>query len=148
MLASLIAAVASGEVFGAVRRARGAAIAYFLAGIFAFVGIGFLVGAGFVTAARRWGAIEAAAGFGLGFLLLSVLVLIVHTIMRRARSRSIAKQRGVDMGTIAGAAAVSLLPVLMRSKGGLGGIIAPVIAVAAYAIYRENQGRKPDGEPK
>jgi len=146
MLASLIAALASGEIFGAVRRARGAAIAYLLAMTFGIVGVGFLVGGGFVLASRRWGPVEAALGFGLGFIVLAGLVLIVHSILRRVRSRSISKQRGVEMGTIAGAAAVSLLPVLMRGKVGFGGIMGPLIAVAAYAIYRENQSRKPDGD--
>jgi len=148
MLGPLIAAVASGEFFGAIRRARGAALAYVFAGIFGITGVAFLVGAGFVIASRRWGTVEAAIGFGLSFLLIAVLVLAFHSLSRRWRANRVSKQRSVDVATIAGAAAVSLLPVLMRSKGGLGGIVGPLIAVAAYAIYRENKARKPDDDPE
>ncbi|HTV69465.1 MAG TPA: hypothetical protein VMF90_13100 [Rhizobiaceae bacterium] len=150
MFASLIAAVASGEIFGAIRRARGAAVAYALALLCGLTGIGFLIGAAFVAAARRWGTIEAAAGFGAGFLLLAILILVFHSLARRMRAERAAKQRSVDVATIAGAAAVSLLPLLMTSKkrGGIFTIVAPLIAVAAYAIYREHSPKKPDGADK
>jgi hypothetical protein len=35
-------------------------------------------------------------------------------------------------------AALAALPVLLRSKGGLGAILGPAAALVAYAIYREN----------
>lgn len=149
MLGSLIAAAASGEFFGAIRRARGAAVAYALALVFGLTGVGFLIGAAFVAASRRWGTIEAAAGFGAGFILLAILILAIHSFTRRMRADRVAKQRGVDVATIAGVAAVSLLPLLARSKkGGIFGLAAPLIAVAAYAIYREQSVKKPDGDGK
>jgi hypothetical protein len=44
-------------------------------------------------------------------------------------------------------AALALLPALAKSKGGLGAVIAPALAVVAYAIYRENtKPPKPDPE--
>jgi MFS family permease len=146
MLASLIAAVASGEIFGAVRRARGAAVAYLLALFFGLAGVTFLVVAAWIAAARRWGDIEAAAIFGVGFILLAIIVVVVHKLLKRTRERSLARQRGVDMATVAGAAAVSLLPLLLRGKSrlGIGTLVAPLVAVAAYAIWREHTtDRKP-----
>jgi hypothetical protein len=35
-------------------------------------------------------------------------------------------------------AALAVLPTLLRGKGGLGVILGPAVALAAYAIYREN----------
>jgi predicted PurR-regulated permease PerM len=35
-------------------------------------------------------------------------------------------------------AALAVLPALLKGRGGLGVILGPVVALAAYAIYREN----------
>jgi hypothetical protein len=146
MLASLLAAFASGETFQAVRRARRAAIVYALAGISILVALGFLVGAGYVAAADRYGTINAALGFAGGFFLLAVIILMVHRIASGMRARSIARKRSKELTTIGAAAALAVLPTLLRGKGGLATLLAPVFAVAAYAIYREN--RKPDPPDK
>jgi hypothetical protein len=140
MLASLIAAFASGEARNVVRRAKVTAIAYLLAAVLGLCGLGFLTGAAYIVAARRFGAVEAAVGFGIGFLLAAVIILAVRSLSARSRARR-ARRRGVDLATIAGVAAVSALPALLKSRAGL---IAPIVALAAYAIYRENR-KKPDG---
>src|SRR6187399_955176 len=111
MLASLIASFASGEVMNVVRRAKSAAIAYLLAAVFGLVGVGFLIGALFTWAARRFGTIEAEIGFGAAFLVIAILVLSIHAIASRSRARRTRRQ-GVDLATVAGVAAVSVLPVL------------------------------------
>jgi protein-S-isoprenylcysteine O-methyltransferase Ste14 len=139
MLASLIAAFASGEAMDAVRRAKVTAIAYLAAAVFGLCGLGFLIGAGYIVAARRFGTVEAAVGFGAGFLLIAIVILAVRSLAARSRARR-ARRRGADLATIAGVAAVSVLPALLKSRAG---IIAPIVALAAYAIYRENQ-KKPD----
>jgi ABC-type uncharacterized transport system permease subunit len=144
MLASLIASFASGEVMNVVRRAKSAAIAYLLASVFALVGIGFLIGALFTWAARRFGTIEAAIGFGVAFFLIAIVVLLVHSIASRSRARR-TRRRSVDLATVAGVAAVSVLPVLLKSRAGL---VAPLVALAAYAIYRENRKDKPGGDKR
>jgi hypothetical protein len=146
MLASLLAAFASGETFQVVRRLRWAVIAYALAGIALFVAFGFLVGAGYVAASNRYGTIDAALGFAGGFFLLAVIILVVHRIASGMRARSIARQRSKELTTIGAAAALAVLPTLLRGKGGLATLLAPALAVAAYAIYREN--RKPDPPEK
>jgi protein-S-isoprenylcysteine O-methyltransferase Ste14 len=139
MLASLIAAFASGEAMDAVRRAKVTAIAYLAAAVFGLCGAGFLIGAAYIVAARRFGTVEAAVGFGVCFLLIAIIILAVRSLAARSRARR-ARRRGADLATIAGVAAVSVLPALLKSRAG---IIAPIVALAAYAIYRENQ-KKPD----
>jgi uncharacterized membrane protein len=143
MLASLIAAFVSGEAMDVARRAKWTAIAYLLAAVFCLCGLGFLIGALYMVTARSFGSMGAAIGFGVVFLVLAGIVLAVKSIVisvRRKRSR-----RGIDLATIAGAGAVSALPILLRSKAG---IIGPLVALAAYAIYRENRKKTPDGLDK
>jgi protein-S-isoprenylcysteine O-methyltransferase Ste14 len=142
--ASLIAAFVSGEALVAVRRAKGNAIAYIFVAIFGMVGVGFLVGAGYIAAARRFGSLEAAIGFGVGFLLVALLIIIGRKIaLSRRRSRT--ERRKADMAAIIGAATVSALPLLLRSRAGL---VGPLVALGLYALYRENIRSKdePDEE--
>ena len=140
MLASLIAAFASGEAMKVVHRAKVTAIAYALAGLCGFCGLGFLIGAGYIAASRRYGSLEAAISFGVGFIVIALLILAIRAIAARSRARR-ARRRGIDLAAIAGVAAMSVLPTLLKSRAG---IIAPIVALAAYAIYRENLGKKPD----
>ncbi|AWC22115.1 MULTISPECIES: hypothetical protein [Aminobacter] len=145
MLASLIAGFATGETTLALRRTRRAAVAYLAAGLAALCGVGFLVGAAFVWAARRFGHIEAALGFGLGLLVLAGLILLIHKLAAGARARADRKRRRTDIAALGTTAAVALLPTLLRSKGGIGAVLGPVVALAAYAIYRENR-KSDDGD--
>lgn len=139
MLASLLAAFASGEASHAVRQMRRAAIAYLLVGIAVPVALGFLVAAAYVAAANRFGTINAALAFAGGFFLLAVLILVAYRIASRVRARSIARKRSSELTAIATAAALAALPTLLRGKGSLATFLAPAIAIAAYAIYRENR---------
>jgi len=59
------------------------------------------------------------------------------------RSRRRARRRQADMTAVGITAALALLPALAKSKGGLGAIVAPALAVVAYAIYRENAKPRP-----
>ncbi|WP_184875849.1 hypothetical protein [Mesorhizobium sangaii] len=138
MLASLIAGLASGETVAAMRRARTAAIVYGLAISVALCGLGFLVGAAYIWTASRYGSLAAALGFGAGFLLLAGLILLVFQISAGSRARRRAQQRNADMKAIGITAALAVLPALLKGKGGLGVILGPAVALAAYAIYREN----------
>ena len=138
MLASLISGLASGETVAAMRRARTAAIVYGLAAIAALCGLGFLVGAAYIWAATRYGSQAAALGFGAGFLVLAGLILLIYQISAGARARRRAQRRNADMKAIGITAALAVLPALLKGKGGLGVILGPAVALAAYAIYREN----------
>jgi len=150
MLNSLIAAFLSGEAVGAVRRVRSAALVYAFAGITILTGLAFLVGAAFVATARHFGTVEAAIAFGLAFIVLGLAAVGTHSLSGRSRKRQTAGRRSTDLTTIAGVAAMSLLPSLLRKpsllrgkaglggKAGLAGIIVPALAILAYGIYREN----------
>jgi len=143
MLGSLIATILSGEAADAVRRARSAAIAYAVAGLLGLVGIGFLVGAGFVAAAQRFGTIEAALAFGFAFLVVAGGIVAIHSLTRKRRRKEATSRRTADIATIAGVAAVSLLPTLLRGKSAIGTIVLGALGIVAYGIYRENR-RKDD----
>lgn len=142
LLASLLSGFASGETVAAIRRARTAAVVYALAALAAFCGLGFLVGAAYIWAAARYGSFAASLGFGVGFLVIAGLILLVHRLMSGARARRAARRRNADMKALGITAALAVLPTLLKGKGGLGVILGPAVALAAYAIYRENV--KPD----
>lgn len=144
MLASLIASLASGETVQAVRRARRAAIAYLLAGVACVCGVGFLIGALYIWLSQRYGSLQTAIGFGVGFIVLALLILLIHRLTAKSRARRVAERRKSDLTAMGVAAAIAALPTLARSRVGLGALLGPALAVAAYAIYRENTRPRPD----
>ncbi len=107
-------------------------------------GVGFLVGAAYVWVAGRYGPMAACLGFGVGFLVITGLLLLFHQLSAGARARRRARRRQADMKAVGITAALAVLPALLKGKGGLGTILGPAIALAAYAIYRENV--KPDAD--
>lgn len=142
MIGTLLAAVASVNAPRMARRARRAAIDYAVAGIAFLLGFGFLLGAAFIWAAGRWGAFEAALGFGFGFLALAAVILLVHRLVvaRHARRRA-EEEKAQQLRSVAAAAAVAAIPTLVRQAGLLGTVALPLAALAAYAIWRENRPR-------
>ncbi|RTM02628.1 MAG: hypothetical protein EKK31_19745 [Hyphomicrobiales bacterium] len=149
MLASLISALASGEAKAALQRARMTAVLYGLAAVLALCGVGFLIGAGYIWVAARFGPLAASLGFGIGFLVIAGLILVIHKLAASARARRRARARQADMTAMGIAAGLTLLPALLRSKAGLGAVVAPALAVVAYAIYRENaRPRPPNADPE
>ena len=144
MLASLIASLASGETVVAIRRARRAAIVYLLAGTAGVIGVGFLIGALYIWLSELYGRLETALGFGVDFIVLALLILLVHRLTAGSRAKRAAERRRSDLTAMGVAAALAALPGLMRSRAGLGTLLAPALAVVAYAIYRENSKPKPD----
>lgn len=147
MLASLIASIATGETLSALSRMRRAALVYGIAALAMFLGFLFLIGAAYLFAAERLGAVQAALWFGGGFVLAGVLVVAIQRGARRIQSRRAARRRSTDMKAYAGAAALALLPMLLKSKSGWTSLVAPVLAVAAYAIYKENGKAEVEDEP-
>ncbi|MBN9071472.1 MAG: hypothetical protein J0H34_07660 [Rhizobiales bacterium] len=143
LLTSLIGGVVSGEARLATRRAVRTAVFYLLAAVCVVMGVGFLIGAGYIEAARKFGARDAALGFGIGFLLLALLIYLIHLVAGRISARGARRRRTEEMKGVATAAAVALLPVLLRGKGALGLLAAPA-ALVAYAIYRENSRPRRD----
>ncbi|RWM02732.1 MAG: phage holin family protein [Mesorhizobium sp.] len=147
-LISLISAIASGEATAALQRARVTAILYGIAAILALCGIGFLVGAAYIWLAARYGPLATSLGLGIGFLVIAGLILVIHKVTTGMRARRRARRRKADMTAVGLTAALALLPALAKSKSGLSTIVAPAIALVAYAVYRENVKSKPqDPDP-
>lgn len=142
MLTSLIAGLVSGETIEAARRARRAAIVYVLAGIAALCGVGFLIGALYIWLADLYGRLATAIGFGIGFVVLAGLILLINRLTAAPRARRAVEKRKSDLTSAGVAATVALLPGILRSAG-VGSVVAPALAVIAYAIYRENRTRGP-----
>lgn len=138
MLATLLAGLASGETAAAIRRAKLGAVVYTLAAVFFVVGAGFFIGAAYMWAAVRYGPIETALGFGVAFVVVAGLIVLMFKLSADSRSRRRARRRKADLAAVGATTALALLPTLLRGKVGLGAIIGPAIALAAYAIYREN----------
>ena len=108
MLSSLLASIASGEASYALRRARLAALAYGLAAIFLACGAGFLIGAAYIHFAAIYGSLNAALGFGIGFIVLALLVLLVFKLGTGRRIRRQAALRQSELSAIAAASCVAL----------------------------------------
>lgn len=143
MLASIIRSLASGELSDVFGRMRRAAFVYVLAAAAVLCGLGFLLGAGFMLAERRFGPIAAATGFGVGFIVLALLVLAIHAgVEARARARRRKKARAAELSGILGAAAMAALPSLLRSRLGVLEALAPFAAILAYEVYKENRPRR------
>ncbi|WP_367717365.1 hypothetical protein AB2N04_04590 [Nitratireductor sp. GISD-1A_MAKvit] len=128
------------------RRLKFASAFCALAAGLALFGFGFLVLAGYIAASQRWGAVEAALGFGVAFSAMGAVVLLGLSVWRRIQLRRARRRRASDAGMLAGTAALTLLPALISRTGGLGALALPVLAVAGYAIYRENAGTGEDAE--
>jgi MFS family permease len=152
MLGSVIAALFSGEASRMVGRARRAAIAYVIAGLCAFIGLGFLLGALYTALAGRFGSIETSLGFGIAFLLIGGIVLLINAIIASRVRKIAATRRRSELTTLAATAAVSILPGLLRGKATpVSMVAAPVLAVLAYMLLREktpHHDDEPDDKPQ
>lgn len=149
MLATLIQSLAIGEAAGTAKRVRRALIDYAIAGIFLAIGIGFLIGAAYIWVANQFTPLKAALWFGGGFVTLAIIAIVIHRILSgmQARRRA-AEARAMQLKTVMGAAAIAILPTLLKGRGGLMGALGPLVAMAAYAIYKENAARNgEDADP-
>ena len=147
MLATLLGTIASTQTAALAKRARQAAIAYALAALAALCGVGFLIGAFYIWAAERYGALETAIGIGVGSLILAGIILLIHRIISGMRARRMAAQRKLDLTAAGVATAIAILPGLLRGKSGIGILLAPALAALAYTVYRENSGSDGSDRP-
>lgn len=144
MLARLVSLLAAGEASAVKRRIKTALIAYLAAALCAVLALAFLVLAAYLAAAVEWGAFDAAIFFGLGFVALTGVILLVHQIVARAQQRELRRKRAADATTLAGASALALLPSLVSRKGGTSVLLTGLAALAGYAAYREYHRRSSD----
>lgn len=147
MLATLIQSIATGETSRAAQRVRRAAIDYLIAGVCLAIGLGFLIAAAFIFVSERYGPLYTSLGFAFIFIALAGAALIVHRLVGRVQAKRRAEEaRAAQLKTLAGAAAVAILPTLLKGRGGVLEILTPILAMAAYAIYKENGERAREDE--
>ncbi len=120
-LGDLIAAIIQDQATREAKRLRKAATSYLWVGLTAAVGIGYLVGAAYIVAERRFGDWQAAIGFGVGFLVIAGISYLGHRMAARRRARLAAERRRAEARSIAGATALAFLPSLLSRRGGLRG---------------------------
>ena len=102
----------------------------------ALVGVSFLVAAGFFALAKLYGVIYASLIFAAAFLVLALAVFLGTRIgeSRRRRERT-EKRRSSETGALVTTAALTALPVLLKSPL-LRTIGLPAAAIAAYLLVR------------
>lgn len=140
MGSTFLLSLLTGEAAAAAKRARRSAIEYLLAGIAAAIGFAFLLVAGYVYLADRYGALQTAMGGAGLFLAIAVLLLIYHRISARARSQRARERRTGEIATVSATVALAVLPTLLARRGGIISLALPALAALGYAIYRENAG--------
>jgi len=143
MIAALLGSLASGEIALALRRAKLAIIFYGFIAIFLLCGIGFLIGAGYIYAADRYGSLNAALGFGGGFIALALVVWVVFKLSAPRRERRRAAVRKSEISALAAASGIAVASNLLRSRAGIGLLATPLIGYFAYQIIKENTSKLP-----
>lgn len=138
MLGSLLSAVITGEAAAAARRLRTQAIVLSVLGGIAFLGVIFLILAGYLYLSSWIGALPAALWCGGSLIGLAVLGYIIYRITAGARARREIGQRNSDLTSVAAATALAALPTLGLRAGGIGLVAAPFLAAVGYLILKEN----------
>ena len=88
----------------------GRPLSYLLAGVAGLCGVGFLIGAFYIWLSDRYGRLETATGFGIGFIVLALVILLVHRLTARSRAMRVAERRKSDLTAMGIAAAIAALP--------------------------------------
>lgn len=131
-----LAALLGIEVEAITDRAKKLAIVYAVISLFLLLGCLFLVAAGFFALATQIGPIYAALVLGGVFLVLALAVFAGAQIGESNRKRrTVERRRSSETGAFVTTAALTALPVLLRSpvirKLGL-----PAAALAAFLLVR------------
>jgi NADH:ubiquinone oxidoreductase subunit 6 (subunit J) len=131
-----LAALLGIEVEAITDRAKKLVIVYAVISLFLLLGCFFLVAAGFFALATQIGPIYAALVLGGVFLVLALAVFAGAQIGESNRKRrTVERRRSSETGAFVTTAALTALPVLLRSpvirKLGL-----PAAALAAFLLIR------------
>lgn len=137
MLATLLSSVLAGEAGTFTRRAKIAAIFYGLIGLLVSLGLFFGLIAGYIATAARFGPVEAAIGFCVGFLGIAVVLYLAYRIYTAREKKKAQARRAADFSSAGIAAALALAPTLMRGNMLLK-LGVPTVAVLGYFIFKEN----------
>ncbi|MGO4447806.1 hypothetical protein AB4Y96_02685 [Phyllobacterium sp. TAF24] len=138
LLAPLLSSAVSGELGSAVNRAKRRAIFLALIGILSVVGAVFLLVAGYIALAERFGELHAAlilAGGAFVLALLAYIVMKISEIIARKRQRERSK---VDKSTLLTIAALAAAPTVLKSRGLLM-LAVPVIAFAGLSLLTKKK---------
>ena len=145
-MAQLLTLLLAGEASDMKQRLRTALISYILGAFAIMMALLFFVVAAYVAAAFRWGAVQAAIGFAIGFLLLGLVVLGAYKIKVEARKREQQRRRAANATMAASASAMTMLPAMLGKKG-IGANVALLVlaGVGGYAAYRHFEQRRKNG---
>ena len=132
------------EVEAITERVRNAIIVNAVMIGLALVGVSFLVAAGFFALANLYCIIYAALICAAAFLVLALAVFLGTRIGENRHRRELAdKRRSSETGAFVTTAALTALPVLMKSPT-MRTIGLPAIALAAYLLVRGGSGDAED----
>ncbi len=124
------------EVEAITERVRNAVIINAVMIVLGLVGIGFLLAAGVMALAEIVGGIYATLIFAAGFLVVALAVYLGSRIGDNRHRREVAaKRRSSETGAFVTTAALTALPVLLKSPA-LRTIGLPAAALAAYLLLR------------
>jgi len=138
MFPTLLASVVSGEALIAIRRLRSAVVIYVLATLLILVGLGFLTGTAYIALFEEVGSFYASLYFGIGFVALAVVLLIIFRIVSAMRVRTARRRKSTEARALVSAAAIAAIPALLSARRGGRGLIATAVAGAVtYFIYQE-----------
>lgn len=119
------------------KRAKGLVIGYAAILIFAVIGFGFLVAAGFILVSNAYGPLVATLIMAAVFLLVALIIYVSMAIGEHARRKRMAeRRRSNDTGAFLTTAALTALPLLARSPL-LTRFGIPAAALAALALLRD-----------
>jgi NADH:ubiquinone oxidoreductase subunit 6 (subunit J) len=124
------------EVEAITDRAKKLAIVYSVIALFLLIGCAFLIAAGFFALTIEVGPIYAALILGGGFLVLALAVFLGAQIGEGNRKRRVAeRRRSSETGAFVTTAALTALPVLLRSPL-IRTLGLPAAALAAFLLVR------------
>lgn len=126
------------EVESITDRIKHAVITNAVIATFGVIGVVFLLVAGFMALALQVGGINAGLIFGGVFLLLALAVYLGNSIGERRRQRELAvRRRSSETSAFVTTAAITALPVLLRSPW-LRTLGLPAAALAAFLLIKNS----------
>jgi chromate transport protein ChrA len=141
LLAPFLTSLAAGEVGLAVDRVKRRAVFLTFVGILGVIGVIFLLVAGYIALAERYGELQAALYIGAGAIVLAIVLYIIMKIsdsMTRKRQKDRAK---VDTSALLTIAALAAAPAVLRSRSLLM-LAIPVIAFGGLSLLGKQSPRR------
>lgn len=143
MLGPLIAKLLTGEAGIFIARMKRIAMLYAFMGVAALFLVIFLLIAAWLWAAQSVGALAAALYFALGFLVVIILLYVGVLIAGRAPKERASDRLQRDVASIAGVAAMTNIPLILRSvRRRKALIVLPVAGMAVWAGLRAFASRR------